>query len=192
MKAAPAELQNGETRPSGQRAGAPPVDDPVEGAPMQLSLLYGEHARQLFRFAAAITRNQDEGRDCVQETFLRYLQANLSGVPIPNPQAWMYSVVRNLAVDEVRRSRETRTASLRADAHAEERAWMELERSLASVLSPREFECVCLRAQGLTQAEVAAALGIRPGTVASLLSRASAKARQAGLLPPVEIRRLAG
>jgi DNA-directed RNA polymerase specialized sigma24 family protein len=50
--------------------------------------------------------------------------------------------------------------------------WIE---SAKQLLAPREWECVQLRAEGFDYTEIATRLEIRPGTVGSLLHRASEK-----------------
>ena len=44
-----------------------------------------------------------------------------------------------------------------------------------SALTPREADCWELRGQGLTNAEISARLGIKPESVAVMLTRARAK-----------------
>lgn len=53
----------------------------------------------------------------------------------------------------------------------------ELARQALGRLAPRELECVRLRAEGLSYAEIAEVLNIRSGTVGALLSRAFQKCR---------------
>jgi len=45
------------------------------------------------------------------------------------------------------------------------------------MLAPREWQCVELRAEGFDYTEIATELAIRPGTVGSLLHRATEKLR---------------
>jgi DNA-directed RNA polymerase specialized sigma24 family protein len=45
------------------------------------------------------------------------------------------------------------------------------------LLAPREWQCVRLRAEGFDYTEIATELAIRPGTVGSLLHRATEKLR---------------
>jgi RNA polymerase sigma factor (sigma-70 family) len=46
-------------------------------------------------------------------------------------------------------------------------------------LSPREVECVRLRTEDLSYEEIARVLGLQPGTVGALLTRAHGKIRKA-------------
>ena len=54
----------------------------------------------------------------------------------------------------------------------------ELTRRILHTLTPRELECLRLRSRGLRYAEIAEVLSIRPGTVATLLSRCTARINQ--------------
>jgi RNA polymerase sigma-70 factor, ECF subfamily len=166
----------------------PPVSGPKPSVDPPVEALYGSCFDKLARYAVSITRDRDAAHDLVQETFLRFIEAHRAGADIPNPEAWMYSVVRNLALDRLRQARETRVPAQPKTpvSHATDAldwCWRELEATLAVLLTARELECVRLRRHGLTHAEVARQLGVRAGTVSSLLSRASAKARDAHLLP---------
>jgi RNA polymerase sigma factor (sigma-70 family) len=53
----------------------------------------------------------------------------------------------------------------------------ELARELTSILSARELDCLRLRGEGLSYAEIGDVLGITTGTVGALLSRVYRKLR---------------
>jgi DNA-directed RNA polymerase specialized sigma24 family protein len=55
----------------------------------------------------------------------------------------------------------------------------EAVRDLRRLLSPRERECVELRAEGFSYAEIAGIMDLRPGTVGATLARAHRKFRRA-------------
>ena len=58
----------------------------------EVAALYIEHAAGLLRYAVTLARNQDTGRDAVQEVFLRYFAERRYGNRIENPRAWLYRV----------------------------------------------------------------------------------------------------
>lgn len=64
--------------------------------PQQLEILVSAHRRPLELFAAQWTLAPE---DCVQEAFLKLFANEL---PITNCRAWLYRVVRNLAIDSGR------------------------------------------------------------------------------------------
>jgi RNA polymerase sigma-70 factor (ECF subfamily) len=145
--------------------------------------LYHLHARELHRFASLILRRQDGAADAVQEAFLRYFAERRCGGAIENPRAWLYRVLHNYLLDRQGRASVTRevTSDGLADPmdvaqNPETRlAHSQAAQQLAEVLTGREFECLRLRAEGLSYEEVAAALGIRSGTVGALLTRVRRK-----------------
>ncbi|HXB69929.1 MAG TPA: sigma-70 family RNA polymerase sigma factor [Candidatus Acidoferrales bacterium] len=147
--------------------------------------LYQEHAASLLRYAETLTRSRDTGRDAVQEVFLRYFAERRYGNRMENPRAWLYRVLHNHLLDRLDR------AAMKYEVSAEGadqvpdgqvNAEMLLEQTqtaqeIASRLTPRELDCLRLRAQGFSYQEIAGLLGVRPGTVGALLPRVYAKLR---------------
>ncbi len=151
----------------------------------EVALLYHEQAGGLLRYAASLTRSADAARDAVQEAFLRYFVERRYGRQIESQRAWLYRVVRNYVLEglgatagsrEVDAEALERLAGVEDDPEARLRR-SEAAREIASVLSSRELECLRLRVEGLSYEEIAAALGIRTGTVGALLARVYAKLR---------------
>jgi RNA polymerase sigma factor (sigma-70 family) len=62
------------------------------------------HERSLVAYVTHLTGHPDAARDVVQETFARLLAAERSGVESRLAQ-WLFTVARNLAVDEKRKER---------------------------------------------------------------------------------------
>ncbi|MGB9610200.1 MAG: RNA polymerase sigma factor [Bryobacteraceae bacterium] len=155
----------------GGRAETPDVCRAAESA-------YESHGRLLLRLALAECRDEGLAEDAVQEAFLRYQEALQAGVHIRSVRAWLARVVVNFLRDAARRSaRQERLAaagSLAGAPQAEGGAG-ELEARIRALLSPREFQCVRLRVLGYQYMEIAESLGLRPGSVACLLSRAMRK-----------------
>jgi RNA polymerase sigma-70 factor (ECF subfamily) len=165
---------------SGSGCGAPNGD-----LEQELAGLYAEHAVRLLRYAETITRNQDAGRDAVQEVFLRYFAERRYGNQVENPRAWLYRVLHNHLLDRLDRaamkyevSAEGADEVLDGRVDAETRLEQtQTAREIASRLTPRELDCLRLRVEGLSYQEIAQVLGIRPGTVGALLPRVYAKLR---------------
>jgi len=144
--------------------------------------IYHEHAARLSRYAAAFAQSQDGARDAVQEVFLRYCAERRYGRQIDNPRAWLYHVLRNYLLDRQRTvvNREVISSDLDLMPGGQQDPEGMLSRSerareIVALLTEREFECVRLRAEGLSYAEIARVLGIRTGTVGALLARAQKK-----------------
>lgn len=70
--------------------------------------LFETHRRQLVRHADGIVKDPSLAEDIVQDAYLRLARAGDSGTeadpaPIRDPVAYLYLVVRNLAIDTYRR-----------------------------------------------------------------------------------------
>jgi RNA polymerase sigma factor (sigma-70 family) len=60
---------------------------------------------QAMKFAMRLTGNREDAEDIIQETFLKVSRA-LDKRDIPeNPQAWIYTSIRNTYIDRVRRAK---------------------------------------------------------------------------------------
>jgi RNA polymerase sigma-70 factor (ECF subfamily) len=149
--------------------------------------LYDQNSAGLLRYAAALTRNHDQAQDAVQEIFLRYYSVRIGGARIENGRAWLYTVIRNYILDKIK---EAGTAvelgidelwNLPGPLINMESGIEKAEMALRTVrrLSPRELDCLRLRAEGLAYREIGTVMGIRPGTVGALLARAVKKLRHA-------------
>lgn len=71
-------------------------------APRRISAAALGHEVRLLRYARGIVRDDDRAREIVQETFLRLCRedaAAMNGKLTP----WLFTVTRNLALDELRR-----------------------------------------------------------------------------------------
>jgi RNA polymerase sigma factor (sigma-70 family) len=147
---------------------------------------YQLHAGVLLAYTHRLTKDDALAQDALQETFLRFFLALMQAEQIQNARAWLHRVAHNY-VCETLRSAPVRTAisieDAGEDSFRDERGtpgtdraadWIEAAQML---LAPREWQCVQLRAEGFDYTEIATELEIRPGTVGSLLHRATEKLR---------------
>jgi len=154
--------------------------------------LYEANSGGLFRYAFALARNREAAQDVVQEVFLRYFVERSAGREVERPRAWLFQVLRNLVLDGLKAWSYRKSVGLgelddRADARQDPESEYrvgEMSRRLWALLSPREMECVRLRAEGLRYEEIAGVLGLRTGTVGAMLARVQKKVRQAALRAP--------
>jgi RNA polymerase sigma-70 factor (ECF subfamily) len=137
---------------------------------------------RLRRFACALTADSDRSDDLVQEGCARALARLDQWRPGTRLDSWMYKIIRNVWLDQIRASR-ARGPLLSLDADIElagedGRAVIENKLTLNHVLEalaqlPEEQRApivfVCL--EGLSYDEAAALLEIPVGTVASRLAR---------------------
>ncbi len=132
-----------------------------------------------------------DAEDVVQETFLSLFRHLELGRPRLNLDGWLFRVAHNLALK--RRSGQVRRSGLESeDALAKEPAmglnpeaefaFSERHKQLRAVfqaLPKQEQLCLQLRAEGLKYRQIADVLGVSPGTVSTLLSRALARTMRA-------------
>jgi RNA polymerase sigma-70 factor (ECF subfamily) len=141
---------------------------------------YDEHAAALFRYALRLTRDRARAEDVVQETLLKAWQhPEVTKDTERSPRAWLFTVARNMIIDEQRSAR-FRSESAVADpevAHdgaGADEANSTVDRLLLSSALARISEAhrVVIRRsyyQGWTTAQIAADLHIAEGTVRSRL-----------------------
>jgi len=146
----------------------------------------------LFGYAMVLTRNPAAAADLVQETYVRALKAKESLRPSSNVKRWLFTIQRNIWLNELRRSR-PQIVELEAhddiadvaiatsqDPHAQYVSKLEQEMVRNAIQGlPVEFrEIIILREyEGLSYKEIADMLGCPAGTVMSRLARARAKLR---------------
>jgi RNA polymerase sigma factor (sigma-70 family) len=152
----------------------------------EIAALYAKEAPGMLRYACPLTGDTDMARDAVQEAFFRFFLSRSAGQSIVSPRAWLFRVVRNYLLDHKRAASRNigdveALLNLPAPPHVsgEERV-SDLLQELAQIgLSAREIECVRLRMEDLRYDEIAGVLGLQPGTVGALLTRAHEKMRKA-------------
>lgn len=143
------------------------------------SVWYGSEYTRMVAALTALTGDGELARDVAGEAFARAL-ARWERVRImDSPAGWTYRVAVNLLRRRHRRSlreRELHRALARDDpASVDQDSRLDLVAALGR-LSPRARLAVVLRyVADLTEADVAAVMGVAPGTVASTLSTARAR-----------------
>jgi RNA polymerase sigma-70 factor, ECF subfamily len=141
----------------------------------------------LYRAALRLTRDAPEAEDLVQDTFLKAFRSWRRFEPDTNLRAWLFTILmntfRNRRRDAARDVVEVDSELVeRAEVRPEQAATPEqllirktLDRDLQEALDglPAVFrEAVWLRdVEEFTYAEIAAMLGVPPGTVMSRISR---------------------
>jgi RNA polymerase sigma-70 factor (ECF subfamily) len=160
---------------------------PLAGTAVERELVetYHREAPGLLRYALFLTGRAPAAEDLLQECFLRYFRALAAGERVRTRTAWLYRVMRNCFLARQRGAAHRQEVPIEPGADQERHSFNpesayqlhELARQMLRRLAPRELECVRLRAEGLSYAEIAEVLSIRPGTVGALLSRALGKCR---------------
>lgn len=159
----------------------------AEGDEDALAALYDRHVDALHDFAARMLRDRDAAADVVQGTFLKAWEV-LGSRPgsIANIRAWLFTVARNAALDEMRRRRreepddpavldltavDTHRLADPADAAGQQELAALVSASVAALgAKDRTLFDLHVR-QGLSADELAESLSLRKGAVYTRLSR---------------------
>jgi RNA polymerase sigma-70 factor (ECF subfamily) len=142
--------------------------------------LIDEQIPRLRRYARALTRNPGRADDLVQDTLLRALAKQHLWQPDTNLRAWLFTLMHNQYVNDVRRSaREGQTVEIDTMSNGltattdptASRQLHELRRALAQLPDEQREAILLVGLEGLSYAETAAILAVPVGTVRSRLSR---------------------
>jgi len=135
---------------------------------------------RLRRFAAGLTRNLAEGDDLCQMTIERALKARHQWAEGTRLDSWMYRIMRNLWIDEIRatnRRRETfvdEDAGLAVGVAADQEARTELrfvDRALAQLPDEQREAVLLVMVEGYGYQEAAGIIGCPVGTLSSRFVR---------------------
>ena len=160
----------------------PAVQTELIGTADRVEALYRSHHRRYVRLAAAMV-GPASAHDVVQDAFARVLAGNARWRGDGPIEAWMWRVVLTEASDHHRRRGRRRRlvdriGQTRSTESADAPAIDDTLRRPLRTLPTRQRECVLLRYYGdMTYDQIAQVLGLAPGTVATLLSRAHAQLR---------------
>ena len=151
-------------------------------------VFYEKTSYRLWSYLSRLAGDATLAEDLVQETYYRFLRANLKSVDEAYQKNYLFRIATNLTRDHWRRQpREERlkagvTERIRADDRTAER--IQQSSDLGRVLNrlkPREREILWLAyVEGSSHKEIAEVVGLRAGSVRLLLFRARHK--MAGLL----------
>jgi RNA polymerase sigma factor (sigma-70 family) len=155
------------------------------------------YRKPLDRFAAAIVGGRSE--DVTQDAFSKALLALRGSEADIELKPWLYRIVRNTALNELRDGPapseelgEALPGGRSAAAEAERREeTAELMRRLRALPEPQRAAIVMRELEGLGHEEIAAALGVSGGAARQAIYRARAALREGfGLLIPLPLLRL--
>lgn len=142
--------------------------------------VYRRRYASFLRLGYALLGSREHAHDAVQETFAVALREQQSFRGEGSLDGWLWRTMLNTCRQEQRRRArvaDEEPPERPTNGHATE--WPELRAAVAA-LPEQERHAVFLRYYAdLTQEEVAAVLGVRPGTVAATLHHARSKLRSA-------------
>lgn len=150
----------------------------------QFRELYDREYVPVYRAIRAVVLDATAAEDLTQETFVRAYRARLRYKPTAPPGAWLRRIGVNLAISHLRRQKLSRFLPARLYVTPDRREYDQAEardvvtKALAA-LSPKLRAAVVLHYyEGMTREEIAAALAIPAGTVASRIAKAVAIMRR--------------
>ncbi len=154
--------------------------------------IFRRHYPVVYGVLLRLTGSPEEAEDLAQEVFLRLYQRPLAGGDGANLGGWLYRVATNLGFNALRARQRRRARLLRwarleqplgqsdpgpAD-DAERRFEAAAVRQALLGLSERDRVALVLRSSGVSYTEIAAAVGVRPGSVGTILARAERALRE--------------
>jgi RNA polymerase sigma-70 factor (ECF subfamily) len=165
------------------------LTDP-EPATLRFDALYRETASELFAYAHALLRDRAAAEDVAALAFERaYRRRDRFDPRRGSQRAWLFTIARNAALDELRRRKRTtalvvdpedpaaRDAGGEDDEAAVRRAAV---RAALAALEPRDRELVALKFEaGLSNREIAEVLGVSESNAGTRLHRAVHRLREA-------------
>lgn len=138
----------------------------------------------LHRYCLRLTGDADAADDAAQEAFVRMFERGPQEEG-PTLRLWLFRVATNLVRDRarVRSGREhlLRKHGARLDVEPSPEEALERRESQALVrrvldrLPERDQQMLLMREEGFRYREIAGAVGVRPGSVGTLLARAEAR-----------------
>ncbi len=176
----------GRSRPGEERPAAVP---PAARDPQRFETLFLRHYRRVHAILRRLLGSDEAAEDAAQEVFLRLYHQE---APPPDEEGlsrWLARVATNVGLNTLRADRRA-AARLQRSAildRAEEPGREERQDPAAAALAREEAAtiravldgmgerprtCLLLRSGGLSYAEIAAALGVAPGSVGTILARA--------------------
>lgn len=168
---------------------APPPSKEKTAAPIEdIGALIEPEIPRLRRYARMLVRNAAYADDLVQECLLRAVSRFDSWTPGTNLRAWMFTILHNVYVNEVRRATRMPLASdmsesnpsLETVASQDERLRLrDLDRAFNQLSDDHRQVILLIGIEGLQYEEAAAVLDVPVGTVRSRLSRAREALRSA-------------
>lgn len=143
---------------------------------------------RLRRYARALVRDRDLADDLVQDCIEKAL-ARIDGWQSgENPRRWLFTIMHNLFVDQIRRLKRRGETVNYEDASGpalvtepvqlDNIAAREVLQALQAIAPDRRSALVLVAVEGLTYAEAATVLGIPAGTVMSRIARGREELRK--------------
>ncbi len=161
------------------------LEEPAIAIPDELERSFRAYHGLVFRTAYRITGNAGDAEDVLQTVFLRLLRRGRNAEPLENSESYLRRAAINAALDVIRSRQSDQTVPLPEDPSGLRPA-MQVDVSLRQALAramaqlkPRPAEIFALRfLEGLSNRQIAQALGISQVLVAVIVHRARQQLRK--------------
>lgn len=148
--------------------------DPAPNAHVSFEEFYAAHRDRVGRALAMTLGDPQLAVEAVDEAMARAFQRWPQVSSMANPTGWVYRVGINWAMSLTRRLRRRAPSSVAVDTAIDASvADPSIDVALGELTHAQRAVVVCRLLLGLSEAQTADALGIRPGTVKSRLARAT-------------------
>ncbi|MBL8231709.1 MAG: RNA polymerase sigma factor [Bryobacterales bacterium] len=150
------------------------VDSKDDGRQARLARLYDQHVNAVFRYAWRVSGRRDLAEDLTNESFLA-LYRNLQQVDDGRLPAWLFTVVKNLAIDHWRKASREQAVPEQIPAVSPEPQGPSFEDLIARAkgLKPVHRICLTLRyVHGMDRQEIAKHTGMSDNQIKSALQYA--------------------
>jgi RNA polymerase sigma-70 factor (ECF subfamily) len=169
-----------------------PVPAAADWAPPSWDDVVREHSARVYRLAYRLTGNSHDAEDLTQEVFVRVFRSLSSYTP-GTFEGWLHRITTNLFLDMARRKQRIRFEGLGddtaarlgdsgpspADAFDDRHLDSDIQAALKALAPEYRAAVILCDIEGLSYEEIAAALGIKLGTVRSRIHRGRAQLRAA-------------
>ena len=153
------------------------------GDPAAFGTLVARHRRALWVIALHVLGNPDDAADAVQEALISAYRRAAAFRGEAAVRTWLRRIVVNACIDRIRQERVRRTVpwperdlpARRPDPAVELATRLAVAEALAMLPVGQRVAVVLVDVQGYPIAEVAAILGVPPGTVKSRCARGRAR-----------------
>lgn len=140
---------------------------------------------KLRRYARALTRDVEDADDLVQSCLVRALAKQHLWQPGTNLRAWLFTIMHNLRISDIRRSAHERDgaaaiAALRVSQSnpGECLELLDLDRAMAKLPERQRQVILLIGLEGMRYDQVAAIFAVPVGTIRSRIGRARAALRK--------------
>lgn len=141
--------------------------------------LYQTYFQPLYRVGYTYLRNQEDTEDLIQEIFLRVLKGRIRLDDVSNPEGYLKTAVRNLAIDRLRQDNTHEDASSNLKIVSEhplpleqQELGQEIDKAISALPNKTRLVFTLKQLEGKSYKEIATLLDISPNTVENHMAKA--------------------